>query len=273
MMEKIKDMITIVRGGGDIASGTIQKLYRSGFKVLILDIDKPSAIRRKVAFCEAVYDKISKVEDIVCKRCSSITEIEQCWNKNEVPLVVDPDGEYIDLLKPDIVVDAILAKKNIGTKLNMAPIVIGLGPGFDAGVNCHVAIETMRGHNLGRLIFNGPTMSNTGVPGIIKGVGKERVIYSPVAGIITNIKDIGDIVEKDEIIAMIDQIPIKANISGVLRGIIRNGYEVPKKFKIADIDPRKEEQQNCYTISDKARAIGGATLEAILYLINKLSKE
>ncbi|WP_270749795.1 selenium-dependent molybdenum cofactor biosynthesis protein YqeB [Fusobacterium hominis] len=272
-MKNIKDMVVVVRGGGDIATGSIQKLYRTGFKVLILEIDRPSAIRRKVAFCEAVYDNVVEVENIVCRRCSCMDEIEKCWSENEIPLAVDPDGEYIDLMKPDAVIDAILAKKNMGTKIKMAPIVIGLGPGFDAGVNCHIAIETMRGHNLGRLIFKGPTMKNTGVPGIIKGIGKERVIYSPIAGIIKNIKDIGDIVAKDEVLATIDDVPVRATISGVLRGIIRDGYEVSEKFKIADIDPRIEEQQNCYTISDKARAVGGATLEAVLYLINNLSKE
>lgn len=268
-MKKISDDLIIIRGGGDIATGSIQKLYRVGFKILILEIEKPSAIRRKVSFCEAIYDGESIIENIKCVYCKSMEEIENCWKNKVIPIVADPEGKYIEMLKPDIVIDAVLAKKNMGTSIDMAPGVIGLGPGFDAGKNCHIAIETMRGHNLGRLIFSGPTMANTGTPGIIKGVGKERVIYSENAGIIKNISEIGDIVEKDQVIAKIGENSVKATISGVLRGIIRDGYKVPEHFKIADIDPRKEEQGNSFTISDKARAVGGAVLEAVFCLLNK----
>lgn len=265
-MLTIDETLVIVRGGGDIATGSIQKLFRAGFKVLVLEIDKPSAIRREVAFCEAVYEKEMTIEGITAKLCEDISEIEGVWSEKKIPILVDSKGESIKKLKPHVVVDAILAKKNYGTNREMAPITIGLGPGFTAGEDVDVVIETMRGHNLGKLIFEGKPMANTGIPGIIKGVGKERVIYSPCAGVVKNISKIGDIVEKNQVIATVDGMEVLATISGVLRGLIREGYEVPERFKMADIDPREEEQANCFTISDKARAIGGAVLEAILYL-------
>lgn len=268
-MLEINKTLVIVRGGGDIATGSIQKLYRAGFKVLVLEIEKPSAIRRKVAFCEAIYEKEMTIEGVTAKLCNSIEDIEQVWREKKIPILVDSTGESIYKLKPQVVIDGILAKKNYGTNREMAPITIGLGPGFTAGEDVDVVIETMRGHNLGKLIFEGKPMANTGIPGIIKGVGKERVIYSPCAGVVKNICKIGDMVEENQVIATVDGVEVLATISGVLRGLIREGYEVPEKFKMADIDPREEEQANCFTISDKARAIGGAVLEAVLYLKNE----
>lgn len=268
-MSPITENIVIVRGGGDIATGTIQKLYRSGFKVIVLEIEKPSAIRRAVSFCEAIYEKEITIEECTAKLCINEEDIYKCWKENKIPIVVDPKGESIKKFKPTVVVDGILAKKNCGTNREMSPITIGLGPGFTTGVDVDVVIETMRGHNLGRLIFQGKPMENTGIPGIIGGVGKERVIYSQNSGTIRNICKIGDSVKKDQVIAKIDNCNVLASIDGVLRGIIRDGYRVNENFKIADIDPRKEEIKNCFTISDKARTIGGSVLEAILYLKNK----
>lgn len=261
--------IVIIRGGGDIASGAIQKLYRSGFKVLVLEIETPSAIRRKVAFCEAVYEKNIEIENIRARLVKDEAEIIECWNDNIVPVMIDSRGKIIDKLKPLVVVDGILAKQNFGTKRSMAPITIGLGPGFSAPEDVDIVIETMRGHNLGRLIEQGKASENTGVPGIIQGYGKERVIYSDYSGTIKNIEKIGSVVEKGDILAVVDNNYIYATISGVLRGIIRDGYKVKKGLKIADIDPRISEKINCFTISDKARNIGGAVLEAILYLKKK----
>ena len=268
-MLEINKTLVIVRGGGDIATGSIQKLYRAGFKVLVLEIEKPSAIRREVAFCEAIYEKEMTIEGVTAKLCNSIEDIEKVWNEKKIPILIDSTGESIYKLKPQVVIDGILAKKNYGTNREMASITIGLGPGFTAGEDVDVVIETMRGHNLGKLIFEGKPMANTGIPGIIKGIGKERVIYSPCAGVVKNICKIGDMVEKNQVIATVDGVDVLATISGVLRGLIREGYEVPEKFKMADIDPREEEQANCFTISDKARAIGGAVLEAVLYLKNE----
>lgn len=261
--------IVIVRGGGDIASGTIQKLFNSGFKVLVLEIENPMAIRRKVSFCEAVYDGTAVVESITAKLVKTVPEIEQCWNEDIVPVAIDPKGDFISILKPLVVVDAILAKENLGTNRAMAPITIALGPGFTAGKDVDVVIETMRGHNLGRLIFNGRAAENTGVPGVIGGYSAERVIHSPADGIIENIREIGDIVSKEEVIAKVSGVEVKSKIDGVLRGIIRNGSKVLKGTKIADVDPRLSELSNCFTITDKSRNIAGGVLEAILYLKNK----
>ncbi|AGK95488.1 selenium-dependent molybdenum cofactor biosynthesis protein YqeB [Clostridium pasteurianum] len=258
--------IVVVRGGGDIASGTIQKLYRSGFRVLVLEIEKPSSIRRKVCFGEAVYENRITIEEITAVKVRNKDEIFEAWREDIIPVVIDPKGKYIDLLRPEIVVDAILAKKNLGTNRNMAPCTIALGPGSEAGSDVDIVVETNRGHDLGRLIFHGKAAENTGVPGVIAGYSKERVIYSPTSGIINNIRDIGDIVKKEDILAYIGNKTVRATINGVLRGIIKNKTEVFKGLKIADIDPRLSEVKNCFTISDKARNIGGAVLESILYM-------
>lgn len=264
-----KDDIIIVRGGGDIASGAIQKLYRSGFKVLVLETETPSAIRRKVSFCEAVYEKEIEIEGIKARLVANDEDFQDCWDNDIVPVMIDSRGKVIERLKPLAVVDGILAKQNFGTKRSMAPITVALGPGFSAPEDVDIVIETMRGHNLGRIIEEGRASENTGVPGIIAGVGIERVIYSDYSGIITNIEKIGNVVEKGDVIAVVGDNEIYASISGVLRGIIRDGYKVKKGLKIADIDPRISEKDNCFTISDKARNIGGAVLESILYLKKK----
>jgi xanthine dehydrogenase accessory factor len=258
--------IVIVRGGGDIASGVIQKLYRCGFKVLVLEIENPTCIRRAVSFSEALFEGEIEVEGIKSVRVRNLEEIEDAWKNNKVPVIIDPKGSYINLLKPKAVVDGILAKKNLGTYINMAPITIALGPGFEAGKDVDVVIETNRGHNLGRLIFNGEAQADTGAPGNIGGYTKERVIYSPCDGVINNVREIGDIVKKEEPLAYVGDYIVRATIDGVLRGIIRNNSKVHKGLKIADIDPRLEERKNCFTISDKARTIGGGVLEALIYL-------
>lgn len=263
------DDIIVVRGGGDIASGAIQKLYRSGFKLLVLETETPSAIRRKVAFCEAVYEKEIEIEGIKARLVANDEEIQDCWDSDILPVMIDSRGKVIERLKPLAVVDGILAKQNFGTKRSMAPITVALGPGFSAPEDVDIVIETMRGHNLGRIIEEGRASENTGVPGVIAGFGIERVIYSDYSGVITNIEKIGNVVEKGDVIAVVGNNEIYASISGVLRGIIRDGYKVKKGLKIADIDPRISEKDNCFTISDKARNIGGAVLESILYLKKK----
>ena len=264
-----KDDVIIVRGGGDIASGAIQKLYRSGFKVLVLETETPSAIRRKVSFCEAVYEKEIEIEGIKARLVANDEDFQDCWDNDIVPVMIDSRGKVIERLKPLAVVDGILAKQNFGTKRSMALLTVALGPGFSAPEDVDIVIETMRGHNLGRIIEEGRASENTGVPGIIAGVGIERVIYSDYSGIITNIEKIGNVVEKGDVIAVVGDNEIYTSISGVLRGIIRDGYKVKKGLKIADIDPRISEKDNCFTISDKARNIGGAVLESILYLKKK----
>lgn len=262
--------LVIVRGGGDIATGTICKLYKCGFKVLVLEAEHPSAIRRKVAFSEAVYEGEQTVENLTCYLAEHLAQAQKMLEEKKLVMLVDPKGESIEKLKPMAVVDAILAKKNLGTTIGMAKIVIGLGPGFEAGKDVHAVVETMRGHNLGRIFYKGKALANTGIPGEICGYGKERVIKSPEEGVLISRKNISDLVRKGEIVAVIQnggkEVPVEATIDGILRGMIRDNYPVPKGFKIADIDPRVEEKENCFTISDKARCIAGGVLEAIMNL-------
>lgn len=275
---KKKDLI-VVRGAGDLATGTIHRLKKAGFRLLVLEAEHPAAIRRQVALSEAVYAGSARVEDVEAVRMDVDLaekknrkelleqEMERIWKKDGVPVLVDPAGLSIAALRPSVVVDAILAKKNLGTTKEMAPLVIALGPGFTAGEDVDVVIETKRGHNLGRVIRSGSAVPNTGIPGIIGGYGKERVMHAQAEGILRNAASIGDIVEARAVIAEIETengtVPVEASLSGLLRGLIRDGYPVTKGFKIADIDPRKEELQNCFTISDKARCIAGSVLEVI----------
>ena len=299
MNEREKPLV-IVRGAGDISTGTIHRLFRAGFDLLVLESERPSAIRRKVAFSEAVYDGRATVEGVWAVRIGSAEEAARCRADGYIPLIVDPEGDSIALLKPDVVVDAILAKRNLGTRMDMAPLTIGLGPGFEAGRDVHFVIETMRGHDLGRIISKGSAAPNTGIPGTVGGYGLERVIRAPGAGIFRDGKDIGSFVKAGEVIGRIEvpgsgteavettgaetpgsgaeavettgaetpgsmagTVEVRTVLTGVLRGIIRDGYPVTEGFKLADVDPRKEEQKNCFTISDKARCIAGSVLELV----------
>ena len=263
----MSDKCIIVRGGGDLASGVIHRLHRCGYRVLILECEKPSAIRRKVAFCEAVYDGTAAVEGILCRRIDSLEECEQVWQAGEIPLMVDPAGDCMIELsaqgKVAALVDAILAKRNLGTKIEDAPIVIGVGPGFTAGMDCHFVVETKRGHDLGRVITEGTAIPNTGVPGVIAGYAKERLICASGEGRFEPKAEIGDCVEKGQLVAMCGKNPVYAQMSGMIRGMLPEGIVVSKGMKCGDIDARRE-YAYCFTISDKARAVGGGVLEAIL---------
>ena len=265
-----KKQLIIVRGGGDIATGTIHRLHRCGYPVMVLETGYPSAIRRQVAFSEAVYDGTSQVEGTVCVRVKDFGEAKKVLKEGDVPLMVDPDCQVLKEVRPWALVDAILAKKNLGTSREMADKTIALGPGFTAGKDVDLVIETQRGHNLGRIIGNGQASPNTGTPGIIAGYGKERVIHSPATGILLGRVRIGDRVEKGQAMAVIvtgqGEVPVKASLTGIVRGLIKEGIPVRKGLKIADIDPREEEFENCFTISDKARCIAGSVLEGLLYL-------
>jgi len=298
-----KNLLIICRGAGDLATGIIHRLHRAGHRVIALETDYPAAIRRQVSFCEAVYDGSAVVEGVTARLVPALADAEtdtetysgendtpaahivsEKWDSSaieavleagEVPLLIDPKGESIALLKPDVVVDAIIAKKNLGTTIDMAPLVIGVGPGFTAGQDVHLVIESMRGHNLARIITDGMAQPNTGVPGNIAGFTSERVIHAPAAGYIHDVRKIGDIVQKGDEIARIypdkesydnalsEYVPVNATITGIIRGLIREGYYFRKGFKIADIDPRESEITNCFTISDKARSIAGSVLEAV----------
>ena len=277
-----KKILIICRGGGDLATGIVHRLFRAGFPVLVLETDSPAAIRRQVSFSEAVYDGTATVEGVTAERIASANRasVNHVLEEGRVPILVDPEGSSIPLLKPDIVVDAILAKKNLGTAKEMAPLVIGVGPGFTAGEDVDLVVESMRGHNLARIFTTGAALPNTGIPGNIGGFTKERVLHAEAAGYMKNIRQIGDIVEKGEEIARIYEkmtedgtfsgsyVSVEASISGMIRGLIREGYHFQKGFKIADIDPRESELANCFTISDKARSIGGSVLEAVCGYVN-----
>ena len=259
--------IVVVRGGGDLATGVVQKFYRAGLRVVILETAAPTAIRRSVALCEAVYDGVSQVEDLVCRMVSEPDDLVRCWEAGELPLLVDPEGETIREIKPAAVIDAIIAKHNTGTRRDMAEITIALGPGFRAGEDVHAVIETMRGHDLGRLILQGCAQPDTGMPGDIEGKSDQRVIHAPAAGIVRPKKQIGEIAEQGEVLLCIDRTEVYAPFTGLLRGMIRDGADVYKGMKIADIDPRTDIDWR--TISDKARCLGGAALEAYFYLSDR----
>jgi xanthine dehydrogenase accessory factor len=255
--------IVVIRSGGDIGSAVAHKLHRSGFKVLILEIPKPLAIRRRVAFCEAIFDDEVCVEGVYGKRVQDLKTVHEAWNNDSIPVLVDGNVNIIKKLEVHVLVDAILAKKNINTSKDMAAFTIGLGPGFTAGKDVHAVIETNRGHDLGRIIFSGEAEKDTGIPGVIQGYAEERILRASASGIVKGVKDIGELVEAEEVVLYVGEYPVTSRIKGVIRGCIRDGMEVTKGMKIGDVDPRGN-IRNCYTISDKARCIAGGVLEAIL---------
>ena len=258
----------VVRGGGDLATGTIHRLWSAGLRVLVLEAEHPAAIRRQVSLCEAVYEGETTVEGLRAVRVASLAEADAVWAQNAVPVLVDPKGSCLTAAKPAVLVDAIIAKKNLGTTRDMAPLTIALGPGFVAGQDVDVVVETKRGHRLGRILREGAAIPNTGIPGVIGGYGRERVIHAAAAGTFVDLHRIGDIVEAGELIAQIEGAdgtitPVTTQITGILRGLLRSGYPVTPGFKVADVDPRKEELSNCFLISDKARCIAGSVLELV----------
>jgi len=265
---RIEDLIVLIRGAGEVASGVAHRLHRSHFKICMLEIPHPIAVRREVSFCDAVYNGEKEVEGIRAKFISTQEEISSVWKKEKIPILVDPDGqETLHFLKPDVLIDAIMAKRNLGIQINDAPLIIGLGPGFTAGKDVHVVIETNRGHNLGKVILNGMAESDTGIPGEIGGYAVERVLRTMKKGIFHPHKSIGERVNKGSVVAVVDDFPVIARISGVVRGLLSEGIEAKKGMKVGDIDPRGK-KEHCFTISDKSRAIGGGVLEAILYWFN-----
>ena len=252
-----------IRGAGDLATGIALRLYRSGFDIVMSDIAVPTTVRRTVAFSPAVYTGEASVEGITGKLCENISMIDTVMESGCIPVIVDPSGEIMKEYKPDVIVDAIIAKTNIGTKITDADIVIGVGPGFEAGVDCHAVVETKRGHNLGRVIWSGSAYPNTGVPGNIGGYTVERIIRATADGVFKAKVNIGDYVKAGDLLAYCDETPVYANIDGIVRGLLQDGVKVKTGMKSGDVDPRAE-REYCFTVSDKASAIGGGVLEAIL---------
>lgn len=254
--------LVVVRGAGDLGTGCVVRLVRSGFRVVALEAARPSAIRRTVSLCEAMYDGSAAVEGVRAIRCE---EVPDAWAGGEVPMLEDPKCHRLERLAPVALVDAIVAKRNLGTRIDMAPVVVGLGPGLEAGRDVHAVVETNRGHGLGRVILSGFAEPNTGVPGLVGGQGEGRVVHAPVSGVATPLRAIGDTVEAGEPLLSIGDTVVRSAIAGVVRGLIRPGFEAWAGLKVADVDPRCV-REHCFSVSDKARSVAGGVLEAILAL-------
>ena len=261
-MEEV-NMLVVIKGAGDLATGIAYRLKMAGFDIVMTEIGRPTVVRHTVAFASVVYTKSICVEGVTAVLCKTLEEVKKALENDAIPVIVDEKAEIIQELRPKVVVDAIIAKKNIGTRIIDADIVIGVGPGFEAGVDCHYVIETKRGHYLGRVITEGSAIPNTGVPGEIGGYTKERIIRSPKAGCFKGVKKIGDSVKPEDVVAYVDDVPVLAGIEGIVRGMLMDQMMVPEGFKCGDIDPRCV-KEHCFSISDKARSIGGGVLEAIM---------
>lgn len=259
-----REQIVAIKGAGDLASGVGLRLWRSGFRVVFSELPVPLCIRRTIAFSSAVIDGSAAVEDAEGVLIRDISEADSIWAQGKLPVIVDENAEQILSIKPDVLVDARLIKTwREDTHLTDAPLVIGMGPGFEAGKNVHCVIETNRGHNLGRVFWTGEAEPNTGIPGTIKGEGIKRVVKAPCGGVFKPLVQIGDSVRVDEVIAEIDGHEVRAQLDGIVRGIIYPKITVWQGLKIMDIDPRGN-RSHCFTVSDKASALGGGVLEAIL---------
>lgn len=262
-------MLVLIRGAGDIATGIALRLHRSGISVVMTDLPKPTAIRRTVCFSQAIVLGRCTVEDVDAVCVGRPEEAAAILAEGRIPVLADPEAKAIASLKPDAVVDAILAKKNLGTAITDAPVVVAVGPGFTAGTDCHAVVETMRGHYLGRVIYNGSALPNTNIPGLIGGYAGERVLRAPADGIFHTCREIGDVVKAGDVAGTVEGEPMVCTIDGVLRGLLADGTPVHKGMKSGDVDPRCK-IDHCYCASDKALAVGGGVLEAILHLSGAL---
>ncbi len=277
-------MMILIKGAGDLATGIAHRLKVCGFHIVMTEISMPTTVRRTVAFSQAVFDGSTEVEGIKSVRADNFNDVLKIIKDGNIPVVIDPEGEIIKKLKPDAVVDSIIGKRNMGTAIYDAPIVIAVGPGFKAGHDCHCVIESQRGHYLGRTIYEGEAIPNTGVPGNIGGYTVERIIRSSADGVIRPLVEIGDYVQKGQVVAYVGESMneegtdqdksryVYAEIPGIVRGMLQEGVKVHKGMKSGDIDPRCE-KKHCFTISDKARSIGGGVLEALLTLNNRLQNK
>jgi len=255
----------VVKGGGDLGTGVAWRLHRCGFRVLVTETERPTVIRRAVAFASAVYEGAVTVDGVTARLVEDDAGLVAAWEAGEVGVLVDPEAAVIGRLRPDALVDAILAKRNLGTRITDAPVVVALGPGFNAGVDCHAVVETNRGHDLGRVILAGSAEPNTGVPGSVGGESARRVLRAPVEGVFRAARAIGDMIKAGDVAAYVDDAPLRSQLDGVVRGLLHDGLRVHTGMKVGDVDPRGV-VSHCFSISDKALAIGGGVVEAILYL-------
>lgn len=263
------DKIVIVKGGGDIATGIAHRLYQSHFDVVVVEIANPTAVRRTVSFAQAVIQQAPMTVENVTARLATLGEVPELLAAGQIPVLLASAPaalhQVIAALKPVAIVDAILAKCNLGTHITDAPVVIGAGPGFTADEDVHAVVETMRGHDLGRVIYHGTAIANTGIPGNVGGFTIERLIKSPADGVFVACREIGDTVAAGDIVGHVGDTAVKVNLAGVLRGLLQNNLTVAKEMKLGDVDPRCR-REHCFSISDKARAVGGGVLEALLHL-------
>lgn len=266
----MKDTLVLIKGAGEMASAVAHRLFRAGFQVIMTEVEKPLMVRRHVSFGNCIYEDSWQVEGVKSELARDLREIRGVLAEGKIPVLIDEKCDISQALSPKVIVDGILAKRNTGTTLKDAPVVIGLGPGFEAGKDVHVVIETMRGHNLGRVILKGAAQKNTGIPGPIRGITDDRVLRAPRAGVVKNVFGIRRLVKKGDIIGNVGDQPFTAKIDGVLRGLIHDGLTVTAGQKIGDIDPRGQVDY-CNTISDKGRTISGGVLEAILFLLKDVN--
>ena len=267
--------LVVVRGAGDLASGTVARLAVAGFPVIALETDKPLAVRRGASFSEAVYEGKAVIEGLEARKAERVEDCSGLLDRGLIPVLVDPEARCLAALSPFCLVDAVMAKRNIGTRISMAPIVIALGPGYTAGsgacdgADAHAVIETMRGHDLGRVIWEGAALADTGCPGEIGGKSAERVLRAPRSGRFEALRAIGDRVEAGGLVARVSYgsgaSEIRSSFAGIIRGLLRGGMDVQEGMKVGDVDPRCE-RGHCFSISDKSRAIAGGVLEALLHL-------
>ena len=265
-------MLVVIKGAGDLATGVAVRLHHAGFSLVMTELLHPTAIRRTVCLSRAIAEGTATVEDVTARYARDPEEAIALTRFGYVAVLADPEAACIVALRPAVVVDAILAKRNTGTRLTDAPVVIGLGPGFLAGTDCHAVVETMRGHDLGRVFLQGAAMANTGVPGVIGGYAEERILRAPCDGVWKTSLNIGAHVEAGQTIATVGESAVQSQIAGVLRGILPDGTPVTRGMKSGDVDPR-DQPTYCLTVSDKARAIGGGVLEAILRLHGGIDHE
>lgn len=264
----LTDLKVLVRGAGEQASGIAHRLFRSHLRVALTEVPEPLAVRRAVSFCEAVWDRSCCVEGVTARRAESCDELDRLIEAGEIPVLVDPDLKCLAAWKPNVLIDATIAKRNLGTHREMADLVIGFGPGFTAGEDVDLVVETNRGHDLGRLHFEGSAEPNTGIPGNTAGYTVERVLRAPCDGVFETLVEIGDLAVAEQVLARVGTTEIRSAISGVVRGLLRPGIRVTKGIKAGDVDPRAA-RPACFTISEKARALGGSALEAILMRFNR----
>lgn len=264
------ETLVVLRGGGDLATGAVARLTRAGFPVVVLELPRPLVVRRTVAVATAVLEGRITVEDIQAEWVVDVATALRLAREGRVPVLVDPEGETLPHLRPSVLVDARMAKRNLGTRRDDAPLVVALGPGFTAGEDCDAVVETARGHFLGRVYWHGAALPDTGTPGLVHGYGRERVLRAPRAGVVQALVAIGAMVHEGQVLALVDGEPVQAPFDGVVRGLIADGTPVPAGLKIGDVDPRGV-REHCFTISDKSLAVGGGVLEAVLTWLNSRS--